>query len=66
MIGEMFAQAMEARGLAVERRFELGGELAHGALVAGEVDVYVEYTGTALIAILKHPPETDARACRRR
>jgi osmoprotectant transport system permease protein len=62
ILAEIFAQGLEARGLEVERRYELGGNLAHGALVAGEVDVYPEYTGTSLMAILKHPPATDARA----
>lgn len=62
ILAEIFAQGLEARGLRVERRYELGGELAHGALAAGEVDVYPEYTGTSLINILKHPPATDARA----
>lgn len=60
LMGEVLAQAIERRGLEVERRFELGGDLAHRALVSGEVDVYVEYTGTALLSILKHTPETDA------
>ncbi|MEJ7731412.1 MAG: ABC transporter permease/substrate-binding protein [Polyangiaceae bacterium] len=62
LMGELLAQAIERHtGLEVERRFELGGDLAHRALVAsGEVDVYVEYTGTALLSILKHPAETDA------
>jgi osmoprotectant transport system permease protein len=62
ILAEIFAQELEARGLRVERRYELGGNLAHDALVAGEVDVYPEYTGTSLINILKHPPSTDARA----
>ena len=62
LLAEIFAQELEARGLSVERRYELGGNLAHDALVAGEVDVYPEYTGTSLMAILKHPPSTDARA----
>jgi osmoprotectant transport system substrate-binding protein len=43
----------------VERRFDLGGSLAHEALVAGEIDAYVEYTGTALLAILKSRPSAD-------
>jgi glycine betaine/choline ABC-type transport system substrate-binding protein len=50
----------------VERRFDLGGNLAHDALIAGEVDVYVEYTGTALLAILKSPPVTDPQEVYRR
>jgi osmoprotectant transport system permease protein len=62
ILGEIFAQELEARGLRVERRYELGGNLAHDALVAGQVDVYPEYTGTSLMSILKHPPSTDARA----
>ncbi|HEX6622193.1 MAG TPA: ABC transporter permease/substrate-binding protein, partial [Pyrinomonadaceae bacterium] len=62
ILGEMLAQTLEAEGLKVTRRFELGGTIAHDSLVAGEVDVYPEYTGTSLIDILKHPPATDARA----
>jgi osmoprotectant transport system permease protein len=62
ILAEIYAQGLEARGLKVERRYELGGNLAHDALVAGEVDVYPEYTGTSLMSILKRPPATDARA----
>lgn len=62
ILAEIYAQGLEARGLKVERRYELGGNLAHDALAAGEVDVYPEYTGTSLMSILKHPPMTDARA----
>jgi osmoprotectant transport system permease protein len=61
ILAEIYAQGLEARGLKVERRYELGGNLAHDALTAGEVDVYPEYTGTSLMSILKHPPMTDAR-----
>jgi osmoprotectant transport system permease protein len=60
ILGELLAQAIEAKtGLVVERRFDLGGSLAHEALVAGEIDTYVEYTGTALLAILKGRPSND-------
>src|SRR5215210_4178713 len=62
LLAEIFAQGLEARGLRVERRYELGGNLAHEALTAGEADAYPEYTGTSLMAILRHPPDTDARA----
>lgn len=62
LLSEIFAQSLEARGLSVERRYELGGNLAHDALVAGEADAYPEYTGTSLLAVLKLPPSTDARA----
>jgi osmoprotectant transport system permease protein len=62
ILAEAFAQMLEARGLKVERRYELGGNLTHDSLVAGQIDAYPEYTGTSLMAILKHPPSTDARA----
>jgi glycine betaine/choline ABC-type transport system substrate-binding protein len=53
---------LEARGVAVERQFELGGNLPHDALVAGRIDLYPEYTGTSYTTILHHPPITDPRA----
>jgi glycine betaine/choline ABC-type transport system substrate-binding protein len=53
---------LEARGVAVERSFELGGNLPHDALLAGRIDLYPEYTGTSYTAILKHAPITDPRA----
>ena len=63
ILGEMLAQAIEAKtDLGVRRRFDLGGNLAHQALVAGEIDAYVEYTGTALTAILHRRPLTDPQA----
>ena len=61
LLGEILAQTIEGTGLAVERRFDLGGNLAHEALVAGEIDLYAEYTGTALLAILKGRPMSDPR-----
>jgi osmoprotectant transport system permease protein len=67
ILGELLAQAIEAKtGLQVERRFDLGGTLAHEALVAGEIDAYVEYTGTALLAILKGRPSADPEEVFRR
>ena len=63
ILGELIARQIERRtGLGVERKFELGGDLCHRALLAGEIDVYVEYTGTAYTAILKHQPIADAEA----
>jgi osmoprotectant transport system permease protein len=61
ILAEMLAQTLEARGLKVERRYELGGNLTHDSLDAGEIDAYPEYTGTSLMQILKLPPSTDAR-----
>jgi len=62
ILGEIVAQMLEARGVTVERNFELGGNLPHDALLAGKIDLYPEYTGTSYTAILKHPPITDPRA----
>ena len=62
ILGEILAQIFEAQGLNVERRFELGGNLCHDALVAGQIDCYPEYTGTSFTAILHHQPISDARA----
>jgi len=61
ILGEIVAQHLEHRlGGHVSRRFGLGGTLlAHQALVAGEIDVYPEYTGTALTAVLKQKPVND-------
>lgn len=61
ILGEIVAQQIErVAHLPVERRFHLGGTfVCHQALVAGQVDVYVEYTGTALVAILKQPVTSD-------
>ncbi|HEV7680709.1 MAG TPA: ABC transporter permease/substrate-binding protein [Pyrinomonadaceae bacterium] len=61
LLGEIVAQMLEARGVVVERKFELGGTLPHEGMLAGEIDIYPEYTGTAYTAILKHPPVTDPR-----
>jgi osmoprotectant transport system permease protein len=62
ILGEIIAQAIEAKtGAPVVRRFDLGGNLAHEALITGEIDVYVEYTGTGLLAILKGKPLKDPR-----
>ncbi len=53
LLAEMFAQLLEAHGMAVDRRLGLGAtEIAFGALRQGAIDVYPEYTGTGLIAIL--------------
>ena len=67
IIGEILAQAIEAKtGAEVVRRFDLGGNLAHDALIAGEIDVYAEYTGTGLLAILKEKPLADPQEVYRR
>jgi osmoprotectant transport system substrate-binding protein len=61
ILGELLAQHIEARTrLKVERRFSLGGTyICQDAIHSGEIDLYVEYTGTALTAILKEQPSAD-------
>jgi len=57
LLAEMFAQLLEARGERVDRRPGLGAtEIAFGALRSGAIDVYPEYTGTGLLAILGEQP----------
>jgi osmoprotectant transport system substrate-binding protein len=57
ILAELLAQHIEARtGIPVERKTNLGGTLlVHKALLAGQIDLYVEYTGTALTAVLNEP-----------
>ncbi len=57
LLGEIVAQQIEAHtNLKVERRFYLAGTyICQQAILAGRIDVYPEYTGTALTAILKQP-----------
>lgn len=61
VLGEMLAQIIEHYAhLPIERRFYLAGTyICHQAILAGRIDTYVEYTGTALTAILKQPPQSD-------
>ncbi|GET37197.1 glycine betaine ABC transporter substrate-binding protein [Microseira wollei] len=63
ILAEILAQHIEANtNLKVERRLNLGGTfVCHQAIVAGEIDVYVEYTGTAFTAILKKPPISNSQ-----
>lgn len=61
ILAEIAAQMLEAKGVSVERQFELGGNLPHEALLNGKADLYPEYTGTAYAAILHHPPISDPR-----
>jgi osmoprotectant transport system substrate-binding protein len=61
VLGELLAQEIEAKShLQIERRFYLAGSyICQQALVSGRIDAYVEYTGTALTAILKQPVDRD-------
>ncbi|HJQ85146.1 MAG TPA: glycine betaine ABC transporter substrate-binding protein [Candidatus Binatia bacterium] len=54
ILGELLAQTIESTGLPVQRKLDLGGTfVCDAAIRAGQIDAYVEYTGTALAAILK-------------
>jgi osmoprotectant transport system substrate-binding protein len=61
VLGELLAQEIEAKShLQVERRFYLAGSyICQQALVSGRIDAYVEYSGTALTAVLKQPVDRD-------
>lgn len=53
ILGEIYAQLLEENGFDVERSLNLGGtNIAHEALLNGDIDLYPEYTGTGLLAIL--------------
>ena len=63
ILGELLAQQIEQKtSFMVKRQFDLGGTFVlHEAVRRGQVDGYVEYTGTAWTAILKRPPISDAQ-----
>jgi glycine betaine/choline ABC-type transport system substrate-binding protein len=68
ILGELIAQQIEATThLQVERRFYLAGTfICQQAILGGRIDVYPEYTGTALTAVLKEAPSGDAQDVFRR
>jgi len=61
ILGELLAQQIERHAqLKVERRFYLAGTyICHQGMLSGRIDMYPEYTGTAVTAILKQKPEGD-------
>ena len=63
IVAEIYAQALEAAGIKVERKTNLGGTLiAQKALEEKEIDLYPDYTGTMLLVVLKAPIMTDQKA----
>lgn len=64
VLGELFAQEIEAKtNLRVERRFYLAGSyICQQAMLAGRIDAYPEYTGTALTAILRQPVDRNPQS----
>jgi osmoprotectant transport system substrate-binding protein len=60
VVAEIYAGALEAEGFTVRRRINLGATLvAHEALKAGAIDLYPEYTGTGLLAVMKADSDSD-------
>lgn len=60
ILGEMYAQVLEAQGLQVERKLNLGGTpVAQAGLLSDQIDLYPEYTGTALLTVLKQPANSN-------
>ncbi len=63
ILGEMYAQILERDGISVGRKLDLGGtQIAMAALRKGEIDLYPEYTGTALLTVLHLPAQSDGAA----
>jgi glycine betaine/choline ABC-type transport system substrate-binding protein len=63
LLGEIIAQRLEKAGCTVDRKVDLGGSLVcDSAITAGSIDVYPEYSGTALTAILHRPASGDRNA----
>ncbi|MFL6245536.1 MAG: glycine betaine ABC transporter substrate-binding protein [Thermoanaerobaculia bacterium] len=66
LLGEIIAQRLESAGCTVDRKLDLGGTLVcDKAILSGDLDVYPEYSGTALTAILKRPISSDRAAVTR-
>ncbi len=61
ILSELYALALEKQGYKVERKFNLGSAVVHTSLVNGDIDFYPEYTGTALLSILKEQPRFDSK-----
>lgn len=61
IVSEIYALALEKAGFQVERTFDIAGSLVHTSLINDEIDLYPEYTGTALLSILKKDMITDSQ-----
>jgi osmoprotectant transport system substrate-binding protein len=60
LTAEMYAQALENAGFTVERKFDLGTvDIAQAAIVKGDIGLYPEYTGTALLNVLKQTKDSN-------
>ena len=59
IVAELYALALEDAGYTVDRQYTLNTNVLHEALVAGEIDIYPEYTGTSYLNILGLETEFD-------
>ncbi|MDR2097898.1 MAG: hypothetical protein LBP37_05190 [Spirochaetaceae bacterium] len=59
ILAEIYALALEDAGIPVERKFDLASSVVHTALIGDSIDLYPEYTGTGLLAVLKLDVITD-------
>lgn len=60
ILGELYAQLLEANGFTVERKFDLGATpIAQAAITQGDIDLYPEYTSTGLLEVLQQEPISD-------
>lgn len=59
VLSEVYALALENAGFTVKRSFDISSSVVHTALTSGDIDFYPEYTGTALLSILKEDLITD-------
>lgn len=63
LVSEIYAQALEAEGMKVDRKPALGGTaIIQAAMEAGEVNLYPEYTSTALVTVLKEEPDFEPQS----
>lgn len=62
LISEIYALALEDAGYKVERKMDIAGSIIHTAITSDEIDLYPEYTGTALLSILKLEMNSDPDA----
>ncbi|WP_340017552.1 glycine betaine ABC transporter substrate-binding protein [Paenibacillus sp. FSL H3-0457] len=59
IVGELYALALESAGYQVERFPNIAGSIIHSSIVNNDIDMYPEYTGTGLLAVLKMDLMTD-------
>jgi len=59
IVAELYALALEDKGFKVDRRFNLASSAVHTTIVNNNIDLYPEYTGTGLLAVLKHDLVTN-------